>query len=595
MTPSDRADNRVYYRTDDRVFPRADTRADNRPQHARRLWTCPWAYAALALLLGLGACSTSGGRPTVQGLEVSAPGRNELIFSGVQRAVSGVQTLTLRNTGDAPLEVYTLALGGPGAGAFRLNAPDLPLTLEPGGSAESRVSFAPPSPGTYSASLEVASSDPEGASTAVALYGLGSAGEGGENEPTLAQVVQTLGYSVDLGGDGLLGVGTEAVGGEVPETLFERAGDGPVTMTVVARYGPEEGLPYGFFTLDGAEPVRREVGRVAAGDAQELLPPRAAGTEDFDPGGQAFGLYAEAGGGRQYSLDGLNRGDVEHALRVFPLADRSGNPVADAYLVALEEAANGDYQDAVFVLQNVRPSSAAVPDAALLGGWETLFNGTDLTGWYSYLPSQGVNRDPEGVFRAENGTLHVLGVENKGEREFGYLATERSYQNYHLRLEFRWGTKRFAPRADKKRDSGVIYHVTGRDQVWPQGVEYQIQEGDTGDFWLLGGTTLTTTVESVQPDEPRYEQNGLPYTSRRGDFVRIIKDGTFESSSDWNTVDIIVRGDTATHKINGQANNRAYSLHAPNGAALTEGKIMLQAEGAEIFYRNIQIRPLEGP
>ncbi len=236
-----------------------------------------------------------------------------------------------------------------------------------------------------------------------------------------------------------------------------------------------------------------------------------------------------------------------------------------------------------------------MPDAAALGGWKNLFNGTDLTGWYSYLPSQGVNRDPEGVFRAENGTLHVLGVANKGEREFGYLATEQFYGNYHLRLEFRWGTARFAPRDGKKRDSGVIYHVTGRDQVWPQGVEYQIQEGDTGDFWLLGGTTLTTTVESVHPDEPRYEQNGLPYTSRRGDFVRIIKDGTHESDSDWNTVDIIVRGDTAVHKINGQANNRAYSLHAPNGAALTEGKIMLQAEGAEIFYRNIQIRPLGEP
>lgn len=575
---------------------RADRHPPVRHRHlrTRTFRTYTRTCAALALLLGLGACSTSGGRPTVQGLEVSAPGRNELIFSSVQGGTSGAQTLTLRNTGDAPLTIYTLALGGPDAGAFTLTAPGLPLTLGPGGSAESTVSFAPGGPGTFRASLEVASSDPVNASTAVALYGLGSAGEGGENEPTLAQVVDTLGYSVDVGGGSLLGVGAEAVGSEVPVTLFERAGDGPVTLTVVARYGPEETLPYGFFTLEGAEPVRREVGRVAAGDAQELLPPVAAGADSFDPGGNAFGLYAEAGGGRQYSVDGLNRGEVAHALRVFPLADRAGQAVADSYLVALEEAANGDYQDAVFVLQNVRPSSAAVPDAAALGGWESLFNGTDLSGWYSYLPSQGINHDPEGVFRAENGVLHVLGVENKGEREFGYLATERSYENYHLRLEFRWGGKRFAPRSNKKRDSGVIYHFTGRDQVWPQGVEYQIQEGDTGDFWLLGGTTLTTTVESVHPDEPRYEQNGLPYTSRRGDFVRIIKDGTYESGSDWNTVDIIVRGDTATHLINGRANNRAYSLHAPSGAALTGGKILLQAEGAEIFYRNIQIRSLEG-
>ncbi len=287
MTPSDHADNRA----DNHAYNRADNRADNRPQR-------PWTYAALILLLGLGACSTSGGRPTVQGLEVSAPGQNELIFSGVQGAVSGAQTLTLRNTGDAPLTIYTLALGGPDADAFRLAAPGLPLTLAPGGSAESAVSFAPGAPGTFSASLEVASSDPVNASAAVALYGLGSAGEGGELEPTLAQVAQTLGYGVDVGGDGGLGVGAEVVGSEISATLFEQAGDGPVTVTVVARYGPEEALPYGFFTLEGAKPVRREVGRVAAGDAQELLPPRAAGAEGFDPGGQAFGLYAEVGGGQ---------------------------------------------------------------------------------------------------------------------------------------------------------------------------------------------------------------------------------------------------------------------------------------------------------
>lgn len=553
----------------------------------------PWTYAALALLIGLGACSASGGRPTVQGLEVSALGQNELVFSSIRGTPSAAQTVTLRNAGGAALELHTLALGGPDAGAFTLSVPTLPLTLEPGGSTESTVSFVPGASGTFHANLRVASSDPANGDTEIALYGLGSAGEGGENEPSLAQIVDTLGYRVDVGGTGIDGAG--AVGSEVLVPLFERAGDGPVTLEVVARYGPEEALPYGFFTLSGTEPVRQEVGRVAAGNAQELRPPRAAGDASFSPGAGAFGLYAQAGGGTQYSLGGLNRGDTEHALRVFPLADRAGNPVANAYLVALEEAGNGDFQDAVFVLGNVRPSAVAVPDAAALGGWESLFNGTDLTGWYSYLPSQGVNRDPEGVFRVENGTLHVLGVENKGTREFGYLATQKSYSDYQLRLEFRWGERRFAPREFDKRDSGVVYHVTGRDEVWPQGVEYQIQEGDTGDFWLLGGTTLTTTVESPHPDEPRYEQNGTPYTSRRGDFVRIIKDGTFESGSDWNTVDITVRGDTATHRINGRVNNRAYSLHTPSGAPLTAGKILLQAEGAEIFYRNIQIRPLGGP
>ncbi len=388
--------------------------------HTSPYTTRPLTCAVLGLLLGLGACSAGErSRPTVQGLEVGAAGGHELIFSSALDRMSETRQVTLTNTGNAPLELRTLTLSGPDADAFSLDAPALPLTLGPGESTLSGLAFRPGDAGSHRANLEIVSSSADEAAV-MGLYGLGSEGTGGADEPALAQALDTLGYNVDVGGGELLGSGPEAVGDEALVTLFERAGDGPVTLTVVARYGPEEPLPYGFFTLDGATPVRREVGRVAAADAQELLPPRAAGGPTFDPGGQPFGLYAETGGGRRYSLDGLNRGELEHALRVFPLADRAGNPVADSYLVALEEAASGDFQDAVFVLENVRPSSAAVPDAGALGGWEPLFNGHDLDGWYTYLPSEGRGRDPEGVFRAENGVLHILGVENSGYRDFGW-------------------------------------------------------------------------------------------------------------------------------------------------------------------------------
>jgi len=131
-----------------------------------------------------------------------------------------------------------------------------------------------------------------------------------------------------------------------------------VTLRVVARYGPEERFPYGFFTLDGAEVERRELGQIAAENAQELLPPLTSGSATFDPGDGPFGVYGQAGGETQNSLDALNTGAVEHALRVYPLRDRSGEPVVGSYLIGLEEARNGDYQDAVFVLENVRPATA---------------------------------------------------------------------------------------------------------------------------------------------------------------------------------------------------------------------------------------------
>lgn len=568
---------------------------ENSKPSAKRLTGLKGAALALALL-GLAACAQEGAKPALSSLEVTSAGQHELIFSGTTGTTSEAKTVTFKNTGDAPLTLSALGLGGPDTGVFELTAPSLPLVLGPGEDAAATVSFAPPASGTRHATLQVESSTDS--ALEIGLYGLGTQGDGAADEPSLQQVVNTLGYRVNVG-DELATTGNNPTGDEIAAPLFGRAGDGPVTLTVVARYGPGEALPYGIFTLGGAEPELQTVGQVAATDAQELLPPLETGNAPFDPAAEPFGVYAGTGDGVRYSLDGLNP-ESTHALRVYPLHDREGKPIADSYLLSLEAGdSNRDFQDALFVLGNARLSGAnsgdrGAPETA--SSWEPLFNGTDLSGWYSYLPSKGKNNDPEGVFRAENGELHVLGVEGSGSggrhREFGYLATEKSYKNYHLRLEYRWGNKRFAPRDRSPRDSGVVYHVSGPDKVWPQGVEYQIQEGDTGDFWLLSGTTLQTTVASARVKEPQFAQNGTPYTSRGGRFVRITKDATHEQAG-WNTVDIIVRGNTAVHMINGQVNNRAYALYAPGGEALDSGKILLQAEGAEVFYRNVQIQQLE--
>ena len=98
----------------------------------------------------------------------------------------------------------------------------------------------------------------------------------------------------------------------------------------------------------------------------------------------------------------------------------------------------------------------------------------------------------------------------------GYFGTVASYAHYHLRFEYKWGTKRFKPRNKTKRDSGLLYHTFGDDQVWPRSVELQIQEGDTGDIFTVGATggiafaiaddtihtvtdTVTVTVNSTSP------------------------------------------------------------------------------------------------
>ena len=158
-------------------------------------------------------------------------------------------------------------------------------------------------------------------------------------------------------------------------------------------------------------------------------------------------------------------------------------------------------------------------------GWMPLFNGRDLDGWYTWLPSSGRNNDPKGVFRVHDEMLHILDVAvGEQDQEFGYVATVDEYAAYRLRFQYRWGQKRFPPRAAEKRDSGLLYHVVGADLIWPRSLECQIQEGDTGDLFLLGGTGITTTVESLGAAEKTYQEGGVPHVQVDG---RIVKSGTY--------------------------------------------------------------------
>jgi uncharacterized protein len=230
-----------------------------------------------------------------------------------------------------------------------------------------------------------------------------------------------------------------------------------------------------------------------------------------------------------------------------------------------------------------RPANATVDPNA---GFVNLFNGQNLDGWYTYTPSQGKNNDTEGVFKPGNGELKILDVPVTAEnRDFGYLATNAEYSNYVLRFEYQWGEKKFPPRADDKRDSGLLYHMTGVDKVWPTSVESQVQEGDTGDYFLLGGPHFDTETSS---DGRTYQAGGQLKKDTGG---RVIKSSTQDTLTGWNTVEVIVRGASSTHIVNGVVVNRSFN-QTLNGQPLTSGHIAFQAEGAEITYRNIRIKEL---
>ena len=241
-------------------------------------------------------------------------------------------------------------------------------------------------------------------------------------------------------------------------------------------------------------------------------------------------------------------------------------------------------------------------------GWIPLFNGKDLTGWYTYLDQDGRNNDPGQVFTIEDGVIHVYKhAEDGAQVPIGFIATETEYSHYHLRFQYKWGSKRFGPRAQDKRDSGVMYHCVGPDGVlmktWPRCLECQVQEHDTGDLLCIAGTRCRTTIDP-DPAEilPRVYQGKYLPAQEGGQQITndrwIRRSHERDELKQWNTVDLIVAGsDYAVHVVNGRANNRLTELRQRGSqegqwVSLAGGRIVLQAELAEVFFRNIKIKPL---
>ncbi len=149
------------------------------------------------------------------------------------------------------------------------------------------------------------------------------------------------------------------------------------------------------------------------------------------------------------------------------------------------------YCETTVVIQAATPQ----PSADGAGPWVSLFNGKDLTGWYTFLQKHGKNHDPDRVVTIEDGAIHLYKHAPEGSTVvMGYIGTEKEYGNYHIRFQYRWGTKKFQPRLKMKRDAGFYYHILGPDAVWPRALQYQVEETDVGDLIALHGFQLDTWV-----------------------------------------------------------------------------------------------------
>ena len=196
------------------------------------------------------------------------------------------------------------------------------------------------------------------------LYtGLGKAGTGGSNEPSLQWILDThLGTGVVSTGDtnaatniiDLPGGTTynDLLGDEVAEDSFERAVDAPVTIEVLSVYGPEANNPivgFGWYPTGDATTTNElfTIENTTANNGQTLNP-IVNGLLEFDPGVESFGFYNRwpfFGDRHLYSEDALNTfsGAIPHHIRVYEVPGEQ-----DAYIIATEEHIAGfDYQDIV--------------------------------------------------------------------------------------------------------------------------------------------------------------------------------------------------------------------------------------------------------
>ena len=293
----------------------------------------------------------------------------ELIFqvtANNEGEQTDTKTVTITNEGTTTLDISAVTLTGPFAASYRFTGPTS-TSLAPAAAQTYTVTFAPVTNnsdlGYQQAALTFASNGNEGEDFSVGLHGLKARGYEGGEEPPLQDVVNTLGIGIDVGWTTLTSsTSPSPMGEEVAVPLFEAAGPGNVGIQPVARYSPAERLPFGWYTNIGGQVELNEVGVQSASldQAQTLFPTLESGASSFDPRGAFFGIYvsSQTFGRVNYTEDDLNTGGVAHRTRIYPVRDRQGNLVANSYLVTYEDATNGDYQDYVYVLTNVKPYEA---------------------------------------------------------------------------------------------------------------------------------------------------------------------------------------------------------------------------------------------
>jgi hypothetical protein len=191
---------------------------------------------------------------------------------------------------------------------------------------------------------------------------------------------------------------------------------------------------------------------------------------------------------------------------------------------------------------------------------QALFNGKNLKGWSIYVSDPKIS--PETFFYVKDGVIETVGVPN------GYLRTKKEYSDYKLHVEWRY--------PEKEINSGIMLHVTGPDKIWVTHFQANLKHLSVGDFVVHGVGEKATL-------------NGKEYvsTEKEKPVVPKLNAANEKPQGEWNSYDIVCKGNTVEVTVNGVLQNTA------SNCSLTKGAIALQAEGCKIQFRNLWIEKLK--
>jgi hypothetical protein len=255
------------------------------------------------------------------------------------------------------------------------------------------------------------------------------------------------------------------------------------------------------------------------------------------------------------------------------------------------------------------------------GAWRSIFDGSSLENWDTYLSARhstfvdlgvdqstpidpslclGLNNDPDRVFSVVN--LDGEQVLRISGETFGAIISHESFGDYGIRLEYRWGETKWPPRVDQPRDSGLLYHSVGPPGIghnaWMRSNECQVEEGYTGDYYTVAGA-MNRTRGVREPGSAFYRYDPWGEEIELGGLNwRCEGTGDFEGAhGTWNAVEVYAAGAESVHVVNGHVVNRLAGSHqidsAGNDVPLVNGKVQIQSEGAEIFIRSVMVQSID--